>query len=75
MAKKYSTPLSTVKGQMRAYPPVLAGSLYPHGIPTIPEPDLARFIKERRIKLVVLAYSDLSYAEVSTVAHFSDTVC
>lgn len=48
----------------RTYPPGLSGSRYPNGIPILPEEDLPKLIKERSIELVVLAYSDLSYADV-----------
>jgi len=48
----------------RTYPPSLSGSHYPAGIPILPEEDLPRIIKERKIELVVLAYSDLSYSDV-----------
>ena len=49
---------------MRPYPASLAGKLYPKGIPTIPENLLASYIKENRIDLVVLAYSDIAYPDV-----------
>ena len=48
----------------RTYPPTLSGSRYPNGISILPEEDLPKLIKERSIELVVLAYSDLSYADV-----------
>ncbi len=48
----------------RAYPPELAGSLYPQGIPIYPEGELDRLITEQSIQEVVLAYSDLSHLEV-----------
>ncbi len=56
--------LGTVEGEMRKYPPELAGKLYPEGIPTIPEHKLEEFVKENSVDLVVLAYSDIAYAEV-----------
>lgn len=56
--------LGTVEGEMRPYPAVLAGKLYPKGIPTIPESDLQRFIIDNKIQLVVLAYSDIAYPDV-----------
>jgi predicted GTPase len=49
---------------MRPYPPVLAGKLYPKGIPTIPETQLEQYVRDNKIQLVVLAYSDVSYPEV-----------
>jgi predicted GTPase len=48
----------------RRYPPSLAGPLYPDGIPVYPEEDLAALIDSERVDEVVLAYSDLSHAEV-----------
>jgi predicted GTPase len=48
----------------RRYPPSLAGPLYPEGIPIHPEDDLAGLIDAERVDEVVLAYSDLSHAEV-----------
>ena len=45
----------------RAYPPVLAGKLYPEGIPIWDEADTAKLIKEHNIDLVVFSYSDVSY--------------
>jgi predicted GTPase len=48
----------------RVYPPVLAGDLYPDGIPIYPEEDMTRLIREHRIDLVAFSYSDVSYSEV-----------
>lgn len=48
----------------RKYPPKLAGKLYRKGIPIIPEEKLAQEIKKKKVKEVVLAYSDLSNEEV-----------
>ena len=56
--------LGTVEGEMRKYPPELAGKLYPEGIPTIPEDKLEDFVKENGVDLVVLAYSDIAYPAV-----------
>jgi predicted GTPase len=50
--------------EQRTYPPVLAGSLYPKGIPILPEEQLPTLIREKDVELVVLAYSDLSYGDV-----------
>jgi len=50
--------------EQRTYPPVLAGSLYPKGIPIMPEEQLPTLIREKDVELVVLAYSDLSYDDV-----------
>jgi len=48
----------------RTYPPSLSGSLYPSGIPILPETNLPEIIKERNVDLVILAYSDISHEEV-----------
>jgi predicted GTPase len=48
----------------RAYPPELAGSLYPDGIPILPEQDIEKLITERRIDDVVFAYSDVPHEYV-----------
>jgi predicted GTPase len=48
----------------RLYPPSLAGSLYPNGIPIIPEIELPRLIREERVDLCVFSYSDVSYSQV-----------
>jgi predicted GTPase len=48
----------------RRYPPALAGSRYPEGIPIHPEADLERLIRELAVDEVVLAYSDLSHEAV-----------
>jgi len=48
----------------RRYPPELSGRLYPRGIPIHPESDLPEIISNKRIDMVVLAYSDLPHMEV-----------
>ncbi len=48
----------------RTYPPELAGPSYPKGIPIYSEEELPRLIRDLDANLVVLAYSDLSYADV-----------
>ncbi len=48
----------------RIYPPILAGRLYPRGIPILPEAELEGLIKRHKVDTVVLAYSDLSYPAV-----------
>ncbi|MEM3186029.1 MAG: cyclic 2,3-diphosphoglycerate synthase [Conexivisphaerales archaeon] len=50
--------------ERRNYPPELSGTLYPSGIPIIPEDELESEVKEKKIQLVVLAYSDLSHEDV-----------
>ncbi len=54
-----ATQIPDIDGRM--YPPVLAGSLYPEGIPIRDEADLASFIKDNGVEKVVFAYSDVSY--------------
>ncbi|MFZ0831119.1 MAG: cyclic 2,3-diphosphoglycerate synthase [Thermoplasmata archaeon] len=48
----------------RSYPPVLAGPDYPNGIPIVPEEELTGLVREQKVDLVVLAYSDLPHIEV-----------
>ncbi len=48
----------------RRYPPVLAGRLYPQGIPIFEESAMPELIKKFRIHEVVFAYSDISYSEL-----------
>ena len=48
----------------RRYPPELAGSLYPNGIPVVPQDEVESLIKSKFIDLVVLSYSDLTYNDV-----------
>jgi predicted GTPase len=48
----------------RVYPPELAGSLYPEGIPFYPEEELAALVRDSRADLVIFSYSDVSHEEV-----------
>jgi predicted GTPase len=48
----------------RVYPPLLAGRLYPAGIPIRPEGDLTQIVREESVDTVVLSYSDLSHEDV-----------
>ena len=48
----------------RHYPPVLAGPLYPDGIPIRDEQELATLCREEAVDQVVFAYSDIDYAHV-----------
>jgi predicted GTPase len=52
----------------RVYPPLLAGALYPDGIPIRPEAELADLIREHDIDEVVFAYSDVTHEHVMHVA-------
>ncbi len=48
----------------RIFPPELAGSLYPLGIPILPEEMLPEIIRHHKVQQVVFAYSDLAHVEV-----------
>lgn len=48
----------------RTYPPALAGSRYPSGIPIYPETLLEDLIHDKGIDEVVFAYSDVSHEDV-----------
>ena len=52
----------------RWYPPCLAGSLYPEGIPIRSEEDLEEIARTERVDEIVLAYSDLSHVNVMHIA-------
>ncbi|MFX0051068.1 MAG: cyclic 2,3-diphosphoglycerate synthase [Candidatus Hodarchaeota archaeon] len=57
-----ATQIPDIEG--RIYPPELAGSLYPKGIPIFDEKDLPHLIKEHAIDQVIMSYSDISHVEV-----------
>lgn len=48
----------------RRYPPALAGSRYPEGIPIHDEVDLADLIEREAVDEVVFAYSDVAHPDV-----------
>jgi predicted GTPase len=50
--------------EKRAYPPELAGSNYPKGIPINPEEKLPELIEKHEVDEVVFAYSDVSHENV-----------
>ncbi|ACK71209.1 conserved hypothetical protein [Gloeothece citriformis PCC 7424] len=52
----------------RRYPPCLAGSLYPQGIPIFEETELETLIKREKIDRVVFSYSDITHSEVMHLA-------
>ena len=52
----------------RRYPPGLAGSAYPDGIPIVDEAGLADLCRDEEIEQVVFAYSDVSHAQVMRTA-------
>src|SRR5881275_260928 len=51
----------------RRYPVELAGSLYPEGIPILPESALEQLVREHEIDSVVFAYSDVTHEHVMHV--------
>jgi predicted GTPase len=48
----------------RRYPAELAGSIYPEGIPILPESALEQLVREHEIDSVVFAYSDVTHEHV-----------
>jgi predicted GTPase len=48
----------------RVYPPLLAGPLYPEGIPIRPEDELTDLVRSHGVDEVILAYSDLKHETV-----------
>ena len=52
----------------RRYPAVLAGALYPEGIPIEPEDQMSAIIKRHGVDQVIFAYSDVPYAHVMHLA-------
>lgn len=48
----------------RTYPAVLAGKLYPAGIPIYAEAELTDLIKKHKIDEVAFSYSDIAHADV-----------
>jgi len=54
-----ATQIPDIEG--RTYPPELAGSLYPEGIPIFPEEDLLSLIEKHNVDQVVFAYSDVPH--------------
>jgi predicted GTPase len=57
-----ATQIPDIEG--RTYPPELAGSLYPDGIPILPEEDLESVIRENDVDEVWFAYSDVPHTYV-----------
>ena len=54
-----ATQIPDIEG--RKYPSILAGKLYPDGIPIYPEKDLTKYIKELEVSEVFFSYSDVSH--------------
>ncbi len=61
-----ATQIPDIEG--RVYPPVLAGKLYPKGIPIKEEKELPKLIREYDIDECVLSYSDLPHEYVMHLA-------
>ncbi len=57
-----ATQIPNIEG--RVYPSVLAGKLYPDGIPIYPESELSELIKKYKVDRVVFAYSDTPHEYV-----------
>lgn len=57
-----ATQIPNVEG--RLYPPELAGSLYPDGVPIFEEARLDELIQEHQTELVVFSYSDVPHLTV-----------
>ncbi|MFX1576029.1 MAG: cyclic 2,3-diphosphoglycerate synthase [Promethearchaeota archaeon] len=58
----------------RIYPPVLAGKLYPKGIPIYPEEILPALVKEHDIEQVIFAYSDVAHLDVMHLASWVHSI-
>ena len=61
-----ATQIPDIEG--RTYPAVLAGSLYPHGIPIRPESELQHIVTENDVDEVWFSYSDVAHTYVMNVA-------
>ena len=64
-----ATQIPGIEGKV--YPASLAGELYPHGIPILPEKDLTSIIREHQVDVAVFAYSDVPH---EYVMHHASTV-
>jgi predicted GTPase len=64
-----ATQIPNIEG--RLYPPELAGTLYPNGIPIHPEEKLIQLIHDLNVDQVVFSYSDVSH---NTVMHKASQV-
>src|SRR5436305_9136572 len=60
-----ATQIPNIEG--RVYPAALAGSLYPEGIPILPESALEQLVREHEIDEVVFAYTDVTHDHVMHV--------
>lgn len=57
-----ATQIPAIEG--RLYPPELSGELYPEGVPIYPEVQLVELIRDHKVDLVALSYSDIPHIEV-----------
>ena len=65
-----ATQIPDIEG--RKYPPVLAGKLYPKGIPIRPESELEMLIHKHKVDEVVFSYSDVPQQYVMQAAAIVD---
>ncbi len=61
-----ATQIPDIEG--RTYPPELAGSLYPNGIPIVRESELESLINKHGVHEVVFSYSDVPYNYVMNLS-------
>lgn len=62
-----ATQIPNIEG--RVYPAVLAGPMYPKGLPIWPETELEQRIKENKVDRCILSYSDLNNNTVMNIAN------
>jgi predicted GTPase len=61
-----ATQIPDIEG--RRYPPELAGSLYPQGIPILAETELTDLVEREHVDVVVFAYSDVRHEHAMHLA-------
>jgi predicted GTPase len=66
-----ATQIPNIEG--RTYPPELAGTLYPEGIPIFPEDQLPELIRKYEVEDCVFSYSDVSYDYVMRLSAVVNT--
>jgi predicted GTPase len=71
--EKYEVIAFTADIDGRKYPAVLAGKLYPEGIPIHAEAELPELIKKHGIECCVFSYSDVAYEDVMHKASLVNT--
>jgi predicted GTPase len=52
----------------RIYPAVLAGKLYPNGIPIVPQDNLENMIHRYGVERAIFSYSDVPYIHIGNIA-------